>query len=91
MVVSTFCLFPLAGGLRAAEIIPAKPNRYFNDYALTVKPATADKLNAELADLERDDLPTRFSSPSYPTMQTDSSVDDYCLRIFRAWQVGQKG
>ena len=32
-------------GVRAEEVIPAKPTRYFNDYALTVKPETADRLN----------------------------------------------
>ena len=26
----------------------------------------------------------------YPQMQSDSSLDDYCERVFRAWQVGQK-
>ena len=40
-------------GASAAETIPAKPTRYFNDYALTVKPETADRLNKELEDLEK--------------------------------------
>ena len=76
-------------GLRAEEVIPAKPTRYFNDYALTVKPETADRLNQELEDLEKQ-TSNQILVAIYPTMQTDSSVDDYCLRIFRAWQVGDK-
>ena len=78
-----------AGGVRAAEIIPAEPTRYFNDYALTVRPATADKLNAELADLEKQSS-NQILVAIFPKMQTDSAVDHYCLRIFRAWKVGQK-
>ncbi|MBE7211161.1 MAG: TPM domain-containing protein [Gluconacetobacter diazotrophicus] len=78
-----------AGAVRAEEVIPAKPTRYFNDYALAVKPETADRLNQELADFERQ-TSNQILVAIYPTMQTDSSVDDFCLRIFRAWQVGQK-
>ena len=78
-----------AGGLRAAEVIPAKPTRYFNDYALTVKPETADRLNGELADLERSSS-NQILVVIYPALQTDSAVDDYCLRVYRSWQVGQK-
>ena len=78
-----------AGGLRAAEVIPAKPTRYFNDYALAVKPETAERLNQELVQLEQQ-TSDQVLVAIYPKMQTDSSVDDYCLRIYRSWQVGQK-
>ena len=75
--------------LRAAETIPAEPTRFFNDYALAVKPGTADKLNAELEQLEQQSS-NQILVAIYPKMQSDSDVSDYCLRVFRAWKVGQK-
>ena len=79
----------VTGTLRAAEVIPAEPTRYFNDYALAVKPETAEKLNQELVQLEQQ-TSDQILVVIYPQMQTDSSVDDYCLRVFRSWKVGQK-
>ncbi len=79
----------VTGSVRAAEVIPAKPTRYFNDYALSVKPETAEQLNQKLVQLEQD-TSDQILVAIYPTMQTDSAVDDYCLRIYRSWQVGQK-
>ncbi len=76
-------------GLRAAEIIPAKPTRYFNDSALMVKPETAERLNRALEDLEKQSS-NQILAVIYPKMQSDSSLDDYCERVFRTWQVGQK-
>ncbi len=76
-------------GASAAETIPAKPTRYFNDYALTVKPETADRLNKELEDLEKQ-TSNQIRVVIYPQMQSDSSVDDYCQRVARAWNFGQK-
>ena len=82
-------LLGLLGNVRAAEVIPAKPTRYFNDYALSVKPETAEALNAKLVQLEQD-TSDQILVAIYPTMQTDTAVDEYCLRIYRSWQVGQK-
>ena len=84
------CAFAVAGVSRAAEVIPSKPTRYFNDYALTVKPETADRLNGELENLEKQSS-NQILVCIYPKMQTDSDVSDYCQRIFRSWGVGQKG
>ena len=88
-LLALFILATASHRLRAEEVIPAKPTRYFNDYALTVKPETADQLNHELEDLEKQ-TSNQILVAIYPTMQTDSSVDDFCLRIFRSWQVGDK-
>lgn len=84
--------FFLAAGssLGAAEVIPARPTRYFNDYALTVRPETANKLNGELEDLEKQSS-NQILVVIYPTMQSESSVEDYCHRIFATWHVGQQG
>src|SRR5947209_20491959 len=40
--------------LNAAEVIPPKPDRYFNDYAHIVSASAAQRLNEQLAQFERD-------------------------------------
>jgi uncharacterized protein len=77
-------------GALAAETLPSKPDRYFNDYAGVVDPATASALNEELAQFERD-TSTQIVVAIYRTMQSESSVDDYTQRIAQTWGVGQKG
>ena len=89
-VLLAACAFAVVGVTRAAEVIPAEPTRYFNDYALTVKPETADRLNGELENLEKQSS-DQILVCIYPKMQTDSDVSDYCQHIFRAWKIGQKG
>jgi len=86
--VIAVCL--LAWGARASEVIPPPPEQYFNDYAQVVSPATASQLNRTLADFERQ-TSEQIVVAAYPTMQSDSSVDDYAVRVFRAWKVGQQG
>ena len=78
----------LAGSLHAAEVIPAAPTRYFNDYALMASSATADKLNGELEDFERQ-TSNQLRVVIYPKLQTDSDLADYCQRVARSWKIGQ--
>ncbi len=73
----------------AAEVIPPKPTRYFNDYARVVPPAVADQLNGQLENLEKTSG-NQVLVAVYPAMQSESSIDDYTLHVARAWQVGQK-
>lgn len=73
----------------AAEVIPPAPARYFNDYAGVTQPATADRLNRTLEDFEKQ-TSSQIVVVVYPKMQTDSSIEDYTVRVFRAWGVGQK-
>ncbi len=73
----------------AAEVIPPKPAKYFNDYASVVSPATAAQLNSQLEQFERDSY-NQIVVAVFPKMQSDSDVADYCVRVFNAWQVGQK-
>jgi uncharacterized protein len=83
-------LFLLAGfRLFAAEVIPPAPAAYFNDYANVVSTATAAQLNQTLEDFERQSS-DQIVVAVYPTMQSDSSVEDYTVRVARAWMVGQK-
>jgi uncharacterized protein len=73
----------------AAEVIPPAPAQYFNDYAGVVSSTTAAQLNQQLEQFERDSS-CQIVVAVYPTMQSDSSIDDYTVRVFQSWKVGQK-
>jgi uncharacterized protein len=75
--------------VNAAEVIPPKPDRYFNDYAGVVSRGVAERLNAQLAQFERD-TSDQVVVAVYQKMQSDSSIEDYAQRIAQTWQVGQK-
>jgi len=78
-------------GLRlfAAEVIPPPPAAYFNDYAGAVSPGTAVQLNQTLENFERQSS-DQILVAIFPKMQSDSSVEDYTVRVARSWQAGQK-
>lgn len=73
----------------AAEVIPPAPAHYFNDYANVTTPATANRLNQSLEQFDRD-TSSQIVVAIFPKMQSDSSIDDYAVRVARAWKVGQK-
>ncbi|MGA2245076.1 MAG: TPM domain-containing protein [Verrucomicrobiota bacterium] len=75
--------------LLAGEVIPPVPPAYFNDYAKAVSPGTAAQLNQALENFERQ-TSDQIVVAVYPKLQSDSDVADYCVRVFRAWGVGQK-
>jgi uncharacterized protein len=79
------------GGLfaRAAEVIPPPPPDHFNDYARVVRRETANQLNQELIQFERD-TSNQILVAVYPRMQSNSSVEDYAVRVAQSWRVGQK-
>lgn len=74
---------------QAKEVIPPAPQNHFNDYAHVVSPNTATQLNNELAQFERDSG-NQFVVAIYPKMESDSSIEDYTVRVARAWGVGTK-
>lgn len=74
---------------QAAEVIPPVPPNHFNDYAGVTRRDTAQKLNAELAQFERD-TSNQLVVAIYPRMQSNSSVEDYAVRVAQQWRVGQK-
>jgi len=73
----------------AAEAIPPAPAHYFNDYAGVTQSVTQDRLNRTLEDFEKQSS-CQIVVAVFPTMQTDSSIEDYAVRVYRAWGVGQK-
>jgi uncharacterized protein len=75
--------------LFAQEVIPPAPTAYFNDYAHAVSAGTAAQLNQTLEDFERQSS-EQILVAIYPTMQSDSSIEDYTVRVARSWQVGLK-
>jgi uncharacterized protein len=74
---------------QAKEVIPPAPQNHFNDYAHVVSPPTATQLNNELVQFERD-TGNQFVVAIYPKMETDSSIEEYTVRVARAWGVGTK-
>jgi uncharacterized protein len=81
-------LLALSAG--AQEVIPPSPAAHFNDYASVVSPATASALDSELAQFERT-TSNQVVVAIYPTMQSDSSVEDYTVRVAQSWHAGLKG
>ncbi len=80
----------LGSTLHAAEVIPAAPRDHFNDYAGLVPAGVAQSLDATLTQFERD-TSNQLVVAIYPHMQSDSSIEDYTVRVAQAWGVGQKG
>jgi uncharacterized protein len=87
----TFFLVAVVAALSgiAAEKIPPAPPNHFNDYAGIVKPEVAAQLEQELTDYERESS-NQLLVAIYPHMQSDSSIEDYTVRVAQAWKVGQK-
>jgi uncharacterized protein len=73
----------------AAEVIPPKPDRYFNDYVGVVSKEAASRFNEELAQFERE-TSDQVVVAVFPKMQSDSDIADYTQRVSQAWGVGQK-
>jgi uncharacterized protein len=79
----------LATKSHAAEVIPPKPDQYFNDYAGVVSKSAALRFNEELARFERE-TSDQVVVAIFPKMQSDSDIADYTQRVAQAWGVGQK-
>jgi uncharacterized protein len=72
------------------EVIPASPAAHFNDYAGIVSGQTAQRLDGALDQFEKE-TSNQVVVVIYPTMQSDSSVEDYTVRVAQAWHAGLKG
>ncbi|HEU5081670.1 MAG TPA: TPM domain-containing protein [Opitutaceae bacterium] len=97
MTVSSFwrnflccaAFFLTASSLLRSETIPPRPSRYFNDYAGVVSATRAAQLNHKLAEYERESS-NQIVVAVFPTMTSESSIEDYTVRVAQAWAVGQK-
>jgi uncharacterized protein len=74
---------------QAAEVIPPKPDRYFNDYAGVVSNEVSRRFNEQLAQFERE-TSDQVVVAVFPKMQSDSDIADYTQRVAQAWGVGRK-
>jgi len=88
LLLPLLAVFGLAGA-RGAEVIPPAPAAYFNDYASVVPAGTAQALDAQLRQFERA-TSNQILVVVYPTMQSDSSIEDYTVRVAQSWHAGQK-
>jgi uncharacterized protein len=90
LCLGILALFASAIVAHAAETIPPKPDRYFNDYAGVVSSGAAQRFNEQLAQFERE-TSNQIVVAVWRTMPSRSSIEDFTQRTFQAWQVGQKG
>jgi uncharacterized protein len=90
ITVSILLIALVATYAQAAEVIPPKPDRYFNDYANVVSNGAAQRFNEQLAQFERE-TSDQVVVAVFPKMQSDSSIEDYTYRVKDFWKVGQKG
>jgi uncharacterized protein len=88
LLVAAFFGF-LAIEAQGAEVMPPKPDRYFNDYAGVVSKEAAQRFNEQLAQFERE-TSDQVVVAIFPKMQSDSDIADYTQRVAQAWGVGQK-
>jgi uncharacterized protein len=88
--LAAIILLAVLGSVFGAEVIPPKPERYFNDYAGVTSVPVQQKLDRELEALEKSDS-SQILVVIYKKMQSDSSVQDYTFRLADKWHPGQKG
>ena len=90
---TAFCLAGLivfvANNIRGAEVVPPKPDRYFNDYAGIISADAALRFNEQLAQFERE-TSNQVVVAIYRKMESDSDVADYTRRVAQTWGVGQQ-
>ena len=71
-----------------AEVIPPKPQRYFNDYAGVTSLSVQQELDRKLEAFEKSDS-SQVVVAIYPRMQSESDIADYTRRVAESWRVGQ--
>src|SRR5271165_5402975 len=71
-------------------VTPPKPSQYFNDFASVVSFEAAERLNQQLAELDRQ-TSNQILVVIYPSLPPDTSIEGFSEEAFRAWKPGQKG
>jgi uncharacterized protein len=72
-----------------AEKLPPKPQRYFNDYAGVTSREVQQRLDRQLEALEKTNS-TQVVVAIFRKMESDSSIEDYTVRVAESWKVGTK-
>jgi uncharacterized membrane protein YgcG len=82
LLIAAF-LGSLAIKSQGAEVIPPKPERYFNDYADVVSNEAARRFNEQLAQFERE-TSDQVVVAVFPKMQSESEIADYTQSVAQA-------
>ena len=72
------------------EKLPPQPATYVTDQAGVLDAGTAQTLNDQLAQFERD-TSNQILVVIYPSLPDGQDVDQYSIDTFNSWGVGQKG
>lgn len=80
----TFCIFCASG---FSESLPAKPDKYFNDYAGLVSSSQASVLNEKLAYVDKKSS-NQIVVAIYPSIDSDRPTEDIANDLFKAWKIG---
>ncbi|HHP7236356.1 MAG TPA: TPM domain-containing protein [Desulfobacterales bacterium] len=83
------CVVVLAAAAAAAALEVPRLQGRVNDYAGLLSPATAQQLDAILADLERTDS-TQIVVLVVPSLQGDS-LERFSMQVAEDWKIGQQG
>ena len=70
--------------------LPPTPKAYFNDYAGVISEPKRRELNERLARFDKATT-NQVVVAIFPEMDSTPSLDEYTLRIAKAWGVGQRG
>ncbi|MBC8095023.1 MAG: TPM domain-containing protein [Akkermansiaceae bacterium] len=70
--------------------MPPAPKLYFNDYARAVSAGSAQRLNQTLENFEKESS-SQIVVAIFSRMQSESSIEDYTVRVAREWRAGQAG
>jgi hypothetical protein len=89
LCLGILALFASAIVAHAAETIPPKPDRYFNDYAGVVSPGAAQRFNEQLAQFERE-TSNQIVVAVWRKMPSQSSIEDFTQRTFRHGRSGKR-
>jgi uncharacterized protein len=82
--------FSLFLGICAQAQTPPKPTRYVTDKAGILDAATANAINSQLEQFEKD-TSNQILVAIYPTLPDGADAAQYATDAYNAWGVGQKG
>jgi len=88
-ILATLLLALLAGPGAAALPIPPPPDRRVSDYAGALAPADRDRLEQQL--VARETASRNQVVVAVFRSLAGESLEDYSIRLAKAWRIGQKG